>query len=150
MRIYDALKADHRHVEQLFEQVLAADGDERLEIFRRLAEALTAHSKAERQVFYSRLLASDETRDLIRHAEEEHDQVEAMVGELTRLDVGDPQWEVKCLELQRSVEAHVQEEENEMFEKARDVLGADVEDHLGERFQQQEEREMERFEQHGL
>ena len=48
----------------------------------------------------------------------------------------DEQWTAKFTVLKENVEHHVEEEEEEMFQKARKVLSEDEIDELGERLQQ--------------
>jgi len=62
----------------------------------------------------------DETRDLIKESYREHQKVDQLLAEIKPAAVD---FAGKLSELRRNVEAHVEEEEGEMFPKAERLLG---------------------------
>lgn len=121
--IYEVLQEDHRAVSQLLQQAHAADGDEeREDLLAQIADELAAHSEAEAITFYAALREHPETQQLIDDAEREHHDVALLLDELDH--TADEDEVVQGIRrLQDLVEHHVQEEESEIFESARAVLG---------------------------
>jgi iron-sulfur cluster repair protein YtfE (RIC family) len=128
MNLYEMLHQDHEKVRGLFAQ-LEAIGDEddvrREQIFLTLYHELDLHSQAEEKFFYSQLKNEDETRELILESLDEHKGVKKLLDELEAMDKATPEWASKLATLQENVEHHVQEEEGELFPRARKVLHDD-------------------------
>jgi hemerythrin-like domain-containing protein len=125
MTATEILKQDHREAMGLFERLEGTDeasggGGSKDELFDQLKGALTLHTKLEEQIFYPALENFDETRDLIKESYREHRKVDQLLAE-TNPAAGD--FTGKLSELRRNVEAHVDEEESEMFPKAERLLG---------------------------
>jgi hemerythrin-like domain-containing protein len=59
-----------------------------------------------------------------------------LLEELATAPKDDEQWTAKFTVLKENIEHHVEEEEGEMFEKARKVLSKDEIEKLGERLQE--------------
>jgi hemerythrin superfamily protein len=117
--IYALLHADHEKVEQLFEQCENASSEECSGIFETLCTELLAHAKAEEIAFYAKLTELGE--DIV-HAREEHEEAEQMIEECRALFDQPEQFLQKLHELKESVLHHVQEEEGNIFTKAREKL----------------------------
>lgn len=123
--IYTKLSSDHREVENMMNRLAdtgAADPSLRVQLFPTLMKELLLHSKAEEATFYQALRQNDKARDKVQHAKKEHDEVEALLKELDRMDKATADWGHKFLKLQSSVAHHVREEEGEIYRKAREVL----------------------------
>lgn len=135
--IYEVLREDHRAVSQLLlEAEGAATGDEREELLSRIADELSAHSEAESLTFYAALREHPETQQLVDDAEREHEQVSALLDELDST-ADEDETAQRMRRLKELVDRHVQEEESEIFESARTVLGDDEARALGERFREE-------------
>ncbi|HLM55199.1 MAG TPA: hypothetical protein VK422_03665, partial [Pyrinomonadaceae bacterium] len=63
-----------------------------------------------------------------------------LLKELESLPVDTEQWTAKLKVLQENVEHHVEEEEEEMFQKARQVLSEEEIDTLGARMEEEKKR----------
>ena len=74
----------------------------------------------EEQILYPALKNNPETSDIIEESYEEHAQVDEILKEMSP---GGDDFEDQLEELRESVEHHVDEEENELFPKAKTVLG---------------------------
>lgn len=125
MTATDILKNDHKEAMGLIERLESIGGGEgaggsKDELFTKLKDALKLHTKEEEQVFYPALENLDETRDLIKESYEEHRKVDRLLAEMNPAarDFAD-----KLSELRGNIEAHVDEEEGEMFPKAERLLG---------------------------
>lgn len=139
--IYTLLKTDHETVSALFEQMEASeDSATRGRLLAKLKHELLAHAQAEDVVFYKPLKAADEARDIILEAEEEHRVVTRLLGELERLSAENEKWKARLVVLKELVEHHVEEEEGEMFKKARGIFDSEQERELGRAFLSEKKR----------
>lgn len=137
--ILSKLHEDHETTEELLNQLEATeDGSaEREELFMRAKEAILMHKIAEERVFYSRLLQEAETRDIGKHCNEEHSEVDKLVDKLEQMDMNSPKWLQTASKLKSTVLHHVQEEETKVFPLAQRVFGDEVLKQLGEIFEQE-------------
>src|SRR5829696_3585210 len=140
MDAFSLLKADHRKVEELFSQLESARGQAKLRVFEQIKTELELHTHIEEKIFYPALEKPKQTHDLTLEAYEEHDVVKKLLKELSRAKTATDEWEAQAKVLQENVEHHVQEEENELFEKAESALGEEELDQLGERMAAEKEK----------
>jgi len=142
------LKQDHQKVKTLFGEVEGL-GDrasaQRKKLFQKIDQELTVHAKIEETIFYPefRRHAQDgEERDEVLEAYEEHNVVDTLMGELSSLSVEDETWGAKAKVMQENLEHHIEEEETELFAKARQVFDeAELED-MGRRMAERKESAM--------
>lgn len=128
MNAIDLIKDDHREVERLFSEFLAAEDSEvqqREDIFQQLEKELLAHADIEEQIFYPAV--KDFMAGEIEEAIYEHQVVERMLSELLAMEVEDEAFEKKLIHLMEQVQHHVQEEESAggILETARQKLRFD-------------------------
>lgn len=127
------LKADHRTVEDLFEQFEKASGDGRkAKIARQICLELTVHAQIEEEIFYPACEGKVED-DLLKEAYVEHDGAKVLIAEIEAGGPDDEFYEAKVSVLSEQIEHHVGEEERRMegmFAQARHA-GLDM-DALGE------------------
>lgn len=138
MNAINLLKADHERVAGILgsiEKTTERAVKGRDELFTRLKEELDLHAKIEEEIFYPALEEAKETRDITLEAYEEHRLVKQLLAELEAEPKDTEQWTAKFTVLKENVEHHVEEEEGEMFKKARQVLNADEIEMLGDRLQ---------------
>lgn len=139
MNPFNLLKSDHEKVAGLLDSIeetteRAAKG--RDELFARLKQELDLHAQIEEEIFYPALEDSEETRDVTLEAYEEHNLVKQLLAELEAAPKDTEEWTAKFTVLKENVEHHVEEEEGEMFTKARQVLSEDELESLGDRIQE--------------
>src|SRR5215216_3496826 len=137
---FELLKTDHRKVEQLFTELESASGKGKLQVFEQIKTELELHTHIEEKIFYPALEEPEETHDLALEAYEEHAVVKDLLKQLGRAKTADDEWEAQAKVLQENVEHHVQEEENELFEKAESALGEEELEELGERMAAEKEQ----------
>lgn len=140
MDAFNLLKADHRKVEQLFNELESANGKAKLGVFNQIKTELELHAHIEEKFFYPALEEPEETHELTLEAYEEHDVVKKLLRQLGRAKTANAEWEAQAKELRENVEHHVQEEENELFKKANTALGQEEIAELGEQMQAEKER----------
>ena len=140
MDAFNLLKADHRKVEELFSELESARGQAKMRVFEQIKTELELHTHIEETIFYPALEKPKQTHDLTLEAYEEHDVVKKLLQELSRAKTANEEWEAKAKVLQENVEHHVEEEENELFEKAQQALGETDIEALGEQMETEKER----------
>ena len=79
------------------------------------------HAHIEETIFYPVLKKAEESRDITLEAYEEHKVVKDLLAKLAAGKPGD-QWNAKLTVLKENVDHHVDEEEGELFDKAKNVL----------------------------
>ena len=131
MDAFELLKKDHKSVSKLFSEIESASGQEKMKVFGRLKAELDLHAHIEETVLYPALENTDEAREITLEAYEEHKVVKDLLGELANAGAPDDEWDAKLTVLKENVEHHVEEEEGELFSKARRALGQSRIDQLG-------------------
>ncbi len=130
------LKHDHETVAGLFEELEPTTEravKTREELFTKLKQELDVHAHIEETIFYPILKQEAETRDITLEGIEEHHVIKMLLGELAGMGVGSEQWTAKLKVLKENVEHHVEEEEEDMFKGAREVLSKEQLESLGTR-----------------
>jgi hemerythrin superfamily protein len=133
MDAIEMLKADHEKVKELFRQYEAA-GDRAYQKKKSIAEEVftevTVHSTLEEELFYPAVKAETDKQgqELVAESVEEHHVVAMLIEELKALDPKDERYDAKFAVLMENVEHHIEEEEDELFPEAEDVLGDAIED----------------------
>ena len=125
MNIFELLKQDHEKVAGIFEQLEPTTEraeKTRAELFARLKAELDLHAYLEETILYPALKQEEETREIALEGVEEHRVVKRLLKELDEIPVTSEQWTAKLTVLKENVEHHVEEEEGEMFKKARAAL----------------------------
>jgi iron-sulfur cluster repair protein YtfE (RIC family) len=128
------LKNDHEKVSSIFEKLEeTTEGAEkkREELFTQLKQELDLHAHIEETIFYPVLKKSEETRDITMEGIQEHHVVKVLLRELDAMGVGTETWTAKLKVLKENVEHHVEEEEDDMFKSAREVLSKEQLEELG-------------------
>jgi hypothetical protein len=132
------LKQDHDRVKKMLEEL---DGTtERAEKTRtdglaRLKDELTIHEAIEEEIFYPALKAHAEAKEIVLEAYEEHDVVDTIMREIEATATDDETWKAKFTVMKENLEHHIEEEEGEMFDQARELFDAETLRSLGERMQ---------------
>ena len=125
------LLQDHDEIRQLFQDLAAhAGADENIvtqrEWMDRLERAMTLHASVEAEIFYP--LAGDllDDPELPRAAMLDHRRMTALLDEMRHLSPDDRRYGEHLGALQTLVERHLNDEENELFPLAGELLdGAD-------------------------
>ena len=119
------LENDHRRLEDLLKQ-----GEEttenavkrRRELLQTITAELGVHELIEEKLLYPALKKFPEARDIVLEGFEEHHVADLILKELHEVAKDDEQWGAKFKVLKESIEHHIQEEEGDMFRKARGVM----------------------------
>jgi hemerythrin-like domain-containing protein len=124
------LRNDHREIKRLLKelepstQVLDASGEvsKRRDLFEQIRRLLTVHEVIEEEIFYPTLKQHPKAKEIVLEGIEEHDVVNTIMGELEGMPYDDETWGAKAKVMSENVEHHIEEEEDEMFDKAEQVL----------------------------
>jgi hypothetical protein len=141
MDAFELIKADHKKVADLFERLESATGKAKLDVFNQIKGELELHTHIEEKIFYPALEKPEETHDLTLEAYEEHKMVKTLLAELSGAKAADDEWQAKAKVLRENVEHHVEEEENELFDKADDALSDEEIEDLGNRMEAEKARQ---------
>jgi len=133
------LKSDHDRVKKLLEE-----GDSttergvktRTELFQTLKKEMMVHERIEEEIFYPALKQHPKAKEIVLEGYEEHHVVDEIMGELEKTDVSDEKWGAKFKVMKENIEHHIEEEEGDMFIKARQILSAEELTDLGARMQE--------------
>jgi len=117
------LKADHRQVEEWFEQFESTRSDDRKKkLAGQICQALEVHTQIEAEIFYPAFLEATEEEDIHHEAEVEHDSAKKLIAEIEGSGPDDEYYDAKVKVLSEMIKHHVNEEEQRggMFAKARE------------------------------
>ena len=127
-RDHDKLKGLLRELEPTTDRALKT----RTELFEQIKSELTVHEIVEEEIFYPTLKQHPKAREIVLEGYEEHGVVDTLLGELERLPVDDETWGPKAKVMIENIEHHIEDEEGEMFVKARQVFDREELEQLGE------------------
>jgi len=118
MDVTKLLEADHRKVEDLFDQIEEADEDERGPLVEELATALRAHMELEESVVYP-AMAPVVGEEAVEEGNKEHEIARDSLSTMVEL-VGEPGFGAAVDATKAGIAHHVEEEEDEVFPKLRE------------------------------
>jgi hemerythrin superfamily protein len=135
------LKKDHEKVRGLLgdlEKSAMRGGPKAANLVTQIGTELTIHSTIEEEIFYPAFrdaVRAKDDKQMYFEALEEHHVVKLVLPEVSDGGVGGPEFAAKAKVLKELVEHHADEEESDMFKKARKVFSRDELQDLGDRMQ---------------
>jgi hemerythrin superfamily protein len=126
----DVLKAEHLMVAEIFDQIDATashDAGRRRRLAAKLKVALDKHAFEEENAIYPALRLADPESGLAQRLVADHGEVKTLLFELDRADPAESDWIRIVRALRSAVEAHVREEEDEIFPLIKRLLSAEDE-----------------------
>ena len=141
MNALDLMKQDHDRLKQLFADALKDENPEaRASVLHRIRAELMAHEKMEEDVFYPALREGGEkAKEIVLEGYQEHHIIEVILDELLEVPEEADHWQAKLKVLRENLEHHIEEEEGEMFKRAKEALGEETLERLGREMQQVKE-----------
>jgi hemerythrin-like domain-containing protein len=139
------LTRDHREVEALFKQFEKLTDravKSKKNIVTKIIRELAIHSAIEEMLFYPAVRmagmkadtrAGEGAADTVLESLEEHHIVKWTLSELEKMKPDDERFDAKVQVLMESVRHHIEEEQDELFPKAKTLLGQEMLEELGER-----------------
>ena len=123
------LKEDHAKVRKLLSQLSSAKQPaRRKELLEKIATEVTIHTAVEEEIFYPAFRdAAARKGDVEQYYEAlaEHNVVKLVIPDVRMTDAESDGFAGKATVLEELIEHHAQEEEKEMFPRARTLLGAE-------------------------
>jgi hemerythrin superfamily protein len=122
------LKADHQRVRRLLDELEKTRDNaasKREKLLGTIETELKTHTRIEEEVFYPAFRESarnGDDRELYFEALEEHHVVDLVLPEIKGADPSSDQFAAKAKVLKDLVEHHAEEEESEMFPRARKLM----------------------------
>ncbi len=144
MSIYDAIIEDHKNHRALLARIADTEGasEDRKEAWSEFFNDVKSHAAAEEETFYSKLMSKTWGQDAARHSVEEHGEMDDLMEELEGMDMSSPAWLQKFNKLKHDYEHHMDEEEDEVFGRAKEVIPEDEIEGYGERFKKRKAEEL--------
>ena len=142
--IYDAIKADHETHRALLNTIAETSGDsvDRQRTWQDFYTDVKSHAAAEEETFYSKLMHETWGQDAARHSVSEHKELDDLMEELNETDMSSSGWLVKFKKLKHDYEHHMDEEEEDVFKRAKEVIGEEHNDDFGKNFQKRKQEEL--------
>ena len=142
MNAIELLKSDHQKVRGLLAELAETThraSKTRTELLGKIALELRVHTTIEEEIFYPAFREAGEKHEdekMFFEAMEEHRAAgDLVLPDLEATEVDSDQFGGRAKVLKELVEHHADEEEKEMFPRARELLGVDALRELGERMQ---------------
>jgi hemerythrin superfamily protein len=139
---FGLLEEDHKKVKKLLEELDSTTErgvKTRTELFAKIKQEMQVHEAIEEEILYPALKEHPKAKEIVLEGYEEHHVVDTLMGELQATPVDDEKWGAKLSVMKENIEHHIEEEEDEMFAKARTVFDQDELDSLGDRMKARKE-----------
>jgi len=118
------LTSQHREVSDMFEQFENMSDRakaSKLKLTEKICTALILHTTIEEEIFYPAVReAVKKSDDMVDEAVVEHASAKELIQQLQEMNPDDDLYDAKVKVLGEQIEHHVEEEEEEMFPKARE------------------------------
>jgi hemerythrin-like domain-containing protein len=134
MNALTMLLDDHKTIKRLLnegEETTERAEKTRTELFDRLKDFLEIHERIEEEVLYPALKAHPKSKEIALEGFEEHHVVDEILEELEMTPVSDETWGAKFTVAKENLEHHIEEEEGDMFKKARQIFSDDELEQMG-------------------
>ncbi|PHP64793.1 hemerythrin [Zhengella mangrovi] len=144
--IYAEIERDHAKHRDLLKKLAETSGDseDRRKLWRDFYYDVKSHAAAEEETFYARLMERPGGQDDARHSVSEHKEMDDIMEDLNGMSFDSPGWLTRFKTLREDYEHHMDEEEKEIFPKAREVLKDDEDARYAQHFlkRKSEERKL--------
>jgi len=128
--VFDILKKEHDKTLELFKQTKRKRADPG-NVFSQIRTDLTIHMDGEERLLYPVLKEKEPTRDKTLEGWEEHTYIKIVLNDLVGMPREDERWQAKLTVLREMVEHHIEDEEENLFKKAKKVISKEQADQIG-------------------
>jgi hemerythrin superfamily protein len=138
MDIFQKIEREHQDFRQWSEEIAetkARDVETREDLFKKLYCKLTAHHKAEEDILNPVLRENKETREFATEIDEEHNVIDFLMEQLRDLPADAENWLTKFNIMKGQLDHHLEDEEEDIAPKAREVFQTDRLANLTEQFE---------------
>ena len=132
------LEDDHKTVKKLLEDLDSTTErgvKTRQELFSKIKKEMEVHEAIEEEIFYPALKEHPKAKEIVLEGYEEHNVVDSLMSQLDEVPFDDETWGAKLTVMKENIEHHIEEEEDEMFRKARSVFDKAELEELGDRME---------------
>jgi hemerythrin superfamily protein len=114
------LRADHQVVSNLFADYEKTQSSaKKKQLVAEICSELTVHAQIEEEIFYPAVKVALKDKELIPEATVEHASLKALIAQIEGKEPNGEMYDAKIRVLSEYVAHHVEEEQNEIFPKAR-------------------------------
>ena len=144
MDIYEKILDDHHNIREALEELMETDNsqiEKRNRLLKELERLYVSHTNSEEQTLYESLA---ETRDpeamaQVKKSRKEHDLAGGKLDALKETPLDSNAFLRNLEDFKKTIEEHFDEEEDELFDLARDLLSTDDEHLLEEELEDLED-----------
>lgn len=143
MNIYSSIRFDHEHHRDLIQTLLDTEGDSarRRDFWSQFYYDVKSHAAAEEECFYAEMMGHPKGQDRARHSVAEHKELDDLMEELNGIEFSSPQWLQKFKHLADEYIHHIEEEEDEIFERAQSIFDGSESKQMAELFKHRKSEE---------
>lgn len=144
MDIYEKILDDHHNIRDTIEELMETDNsqiEKRMRMLKELERLLVSHTNSEEQTLYQALSETNdkEARAQVRKSRKEHDQANEKLETLKNTSMDSDLFLKNLEDFKDVIEAHFDEEEDEIFDFARELLSKEDEHLIEEELEDMEE-----------
>ncbi len=133
--VFNTLAQEHAEAASLLKRAKVSDSAEtRSGLWAEIRVALLSHERGELEVVYPVLAMYPELKPFVVAHAKEATELETCIKEIDAINASSVTWKAKLDELIDMVTEHVEEEENQWFPQAIELLGKDKADELDPKF----------------
>lgn len=137
MNALTLLKDDHDKLKKLLKEGEKKDSvQDRRSMLTEIAHEFRVHERIEEEIFYPALKQHPRARDIVLEGYQEHHVVDLLLRELEGMPPSDERWAPKLKVLTENVEHHIEEEEDDMFKKAKKIFDDEQLNSLGNQMEE--------------
>lgn len=142
--IYKIIKNEHDRHRELLDKIADTSGDtaERRSLWRDFFHDVKAHAAAKEETFYASLISKTWGQDKARHSGTEYKELDDITDDLEKTDFSSSGWLNRFKTLHHDYVHHIDEEEDEVFERAKEVIDDRKADELGPQFEKHKQKEL--------
>lgn len=147
VNVFDKILEDHKEIRSMFEKARSkatSDLDASVKAFHELHDELISHHEAEEHTVFKPLVESEKTKSITQEAIEEHTSIDEYLAKVKQSHKSE-RWEAKLSVLKELVDHHLQEEEESLIPKGREVLNEEQQTSLGEEFEKEHKKQLEKL-----
>lgn len=130
--VVDLILQDHREFERMLDELRTSPA-QRPTVLPVFTTLLTAHSRAEESEVYPAAAAAGAADD-VEHSQEEHVEADELLAELAATDPEASSFEETLAKVDEALRHHIQEEEETVLPKLRELIESDALETLRDSF----------------
>lgn len=130
-KLFDMLIEDHRNIKQMLDQTITNKDPSQ---FPGIKKELEVHMGGEERYFYPKIMEQDKETALVSF--EEHHIGKVVLNELDSTSQNDESWMPKVKVLRDIIGHHMEEEEDEVFLAAQDMMDSNDEQQIARQIEE--------------